>query len=262
MQDESLTGNLMPEKKDSGTVQSVLKCLSALDYLIEQSFDRPGAGLTEIATALDLRPTNVRNLLKTMEQAGYVSRPDGRLYAPGPHCRGMIRAAACRTLRELLEPEIARLAEETGESTVLATMINGRRRVLCRCQGSSEVVVALPALDEPDDAWSLVTTRVMLAYLPEEELLQHVTQHGFPGADWDNITDWKALHAALDRIRAAEEAEDFPRDTYAVAYPLLDAEGRLLGALGIHLPRYRARAEFKRKLHQRVAGIRALAARI
>ena len=252
----------MPEKKDSGTVQSVLKCLSALDYLIEQSFDRPGAGLTEMAAALDLRPTNLRNLLKTMEQAGYVSRPDGRLYAPGPHCRGMIRAVASRTLRELLEPEIVRLAGETGESAVLTTMVNGRRRVLCRCQGSSEVVVALPASDEPDDAWSLVTTRVMLAYLPEEELLLHVARHGFPGARWDDIADWGALHAALDRIRAAEAAEDFPRDTYAVAYPLLDAEGRLLGALGIHLPRYRAGAEFKRDLRRRAGSIRALAARI
>ncbi len=252
----------MPEKKDSGTVQSVLKCLSALDYLIEQSFIRPGAGLTEIATALDLRPTNVRNLLKTMEKAGYVSRPDGRLYAPGPHCRGMIRAAACRALRELLEPEIVRLAGETGESAVLTTMVNGRRRVLFRCQGSSEVVVALPASDERDDAWSLVTTRAMLAYLPEEELQHHVERHGFPGASWDGIADWETLRAALNRIRAAEAAEDLPRDTYAVAYPLLDAEGQLLGALGIYLPRYRARGEFKQDLRKRVEGIRALAGRL
>ncbi|MGE4565819.1 MAG: helix-turn-helix domain-containing protein, partial [Victivallaceae bacterium] len=158
-------------KEDSGTVRSVIKALAALDFVVEESMIRPGVGLSEIAAALDIQPTTARNILKTMELVGYIDRAQGRLYVPGGKCFGMSRAAMIAgRLNLVMAPHLAELAREGGESLVLTTLFNGRRKVLLRNQGDSPVVVDIRNAEQERSGCELVTTRILLAYAAPAEL--------------------------------------------------------------------------------------------
>ena len=174
---------------EKGSVKSVLKALGALDFVLEQSMTRPGVGLSEIAAALAIRPTTARNILKTMEQAGYIGRAGDRLYVPGPKCHGMSRGARVSArLMKVMPPVLERLAADLGESFVVTTLFNGMRKVLLRQQGSSPIVVETRNAEQDAMAYRLVTTRIMLAFTSENELDLFIGQNGLPGREWTAST--------------------------------------------------------------------------
>lgn len=242
-------------KKDTGTVKSVLKALSALDFVMEQSMTRPGVGLSEVAAALEIQPTTTRNILKTMEMAGYIGRAGNRLYVPGPKCHGMSRGArVADRLVKVMTPVLDRLAEEIGESFVVSTLFNGMRKVLLRRHGMAPIVVETRSAEQDNMAYRLVTTRIMLAFASGRELDLYVGLNGLPGREWDGIDSRRLLDEHLHRLKTAGYAEGLTGDksTYAAAFPLLDDTGMMLGALGIHMPAFRADPEKKRKIFARV----------
>ena len=240
----------MQKKEESGSVKSVLKALGALDFVLEQSMTRPGVGLSEIAAALAIRPTTARNILKTMEQAGYIGRAGDRLYVPGPKCHGMSRGARVSArLMKVMPPVLERLAADLGESFVGTTLFNGMRKVLLRQQGSSPIVVETRNAEQDAMAYRLVTTRIMLAFTSENELDLFIGQNGLPGREWDGIDSRDGLEARLRQLKLAGYAEDeIPAGIYAAAFPLLDGTGMMLGALGLFLPSFRLTAGEKSRI--------------
>ncbi len=240
-------------KEDSGTVRSVIKALAALEFVVEESMTRPGVGLSEIAAALEIQPTTARNILKTMELAGYIDRAERRLYVPGGKCFGMSRAAMIAgRLNKVMAPRLAELAREGGESLVLTTLFNGRRKVLLRNQGDSPVVVDIRNAELERSGCELVTTRIMLAYAAASELELYLRRNGFPKEAWDGIADRAALDRALEALRRAGYAEMIGGEIYAAAFPLLDGAGMLLGALGVFLPVFRLSVESKEAVFGRI----------
>ncbi len=236
-------------KEDSGTVRSVIKALNALEFVLEESMTRPGVGLSEIAAALEIQPTTARNILKTMEQSGYIGRAEGKLYIPGAKCVGMSRAAMIAgRLTRVMTPHLAGLAREGGESLVLTTLFNGRRKVLLRRQGDSPVVVDVRNAEQERSDCELVTTRILLAFAAPSELDLYLRRNGFPGAAWSQISDRAGLDRALDELRRAGFAEKIEGEIYSAAFPLLDASGMMLGALGVFLPLFRVTPEAKEEI--------------
>ncbi len=237
------------KESESGIVKSVLKALAALEFVNAENLSRDGVGLAEIAAALNLQATTTRNLLKTLEQAGYLARTGNRLYAPGPKCRELARGAVISAIMHRTAAKVlAVISRETGESTVLTTLLNGRRKVLLRQQGSASVVVASSSTEQEKDGYALVTTRILLAYASASEVDAFVANYGWPLGEWDNILDRQSLNAAIDKIRNSGYVESIDSETAALAVPVLSSGGELLGALGIYLPKYRFTPEVSSKL--------------
>ncbi len=242
-------------KEDTGIVKSVLKALAALEFVVEESMTRPGVGLSEIARALEIQPTTARNILKTMEQAGYIARTGDRLYTGGGKCRGMSRAALVSgRLLQVIKPELAHLAHDSGESLVVTTLVNGRRKVLLRQQGGASIVVDTRNAEQEQRGYALVTTRIMLAFAAASEVDLFVARNGLPAGEWGRIHTREELNAALGELRRAGYAEaNVPAESfYAAAFPLLDAAGMMVGALGVYLPLFRGSPEVKMELFSRI----------
>ncbi len=237
-------------KEDTGTVKSVLKALAALDFVMEQSMVKPGVGLSEVAGALEIQPTTARNILKTMEMAGYIGRAGDRLYVPGPKCFGMSRGArVASSLMKVMPAVLERLAADIGESLVVATLFNGMRKVLLRRQGMSPIVVETRSAEQDNMAYHLVSTRIMLAFASARELDLFVELNGLPGREWDGIDSRQQLDEYLSRLRTAGFAEDYPgKEVYAAAFPLLDSSGMILGGLGMYMPLFRLTPERKQQI--------------
>lgn len=234
---------------DESPVKVVKKALDALDFLVEVSLEKRGVGLGEIAERVAVQPTTIRNILKTMEQCGYVSRIEGRLYVPGCKCQGMIRASILTgSNSDYIEDEMRSLAQSTGESVVLATLLAGNRRVLMRVE-SGEIIRVDSKSAEMSSFWSLVTTRVLMAYASPDEIDMALNIHGMPGNAWAKVNNRQDLMQELRVIRNDGYIEDEPTpDTFAIALPVLHSTSGLLACIGLYMPKFRLSKERRLEL--------------
>lgn len=224
---------------DNTPVKVVKKALDALEYVIEESLNKPGVTLSEIAEYTGEQATTVRNILKTLEQCGYLSRPAGRLYSPGPKCSGLSRVSMCRDLISIAGVSLNTLAQVTGESVVLATLVGGTRRVLVRVEGG-ELIRVNSQVAEDGSFWSLVTSRVLTAYIPADEVDLVIGENGLPDSSWPGAETRSKLDKRLSEIRTNGLAEDHPNsESYSLSIPLLQPGGNILGSIGLYMPSFR-----------------------
>lgn len=220
-------------------LQSVKNALGALDYILEQYREGQGASLTEIASHLGLQNTTTRNMLKTMEGCGYLSRGSGRSYLPGPKCMDIERS--CQSSKELLEiagKYLSAIADKSGEGLVLTTILGGKRKVLLRVAGGNIVSVD-PNMAENKAAYSMVTNRIMLAYATPQELQIFIDEYGLPTGDWNGVREYEDLVIELMKIKKQGYEEYREEHLASIAYPVFGSRGTVIAAIGSFIPIYR-----------------------
>jgi IclR family transcriptional regulator, acetate operon repressor len=97
----------------------------ALDLLAQVCADPP-ISLTECARRADLPASTALRLLRTMDAAGFVARDAGGAFRPGARVLQIGATALGRqSLVGLAQPSLARIVEQTGESTYLVVRGSG-----------------------------------------------------------------------------------------------------------------------------------------
>lgn len=199
---------------------------------------REPARLTELALATHRPKSSTLRLLTSLVTGGLLSRdPDGRFH-PGPL---VARLATLRhswdELARRIRPELRRLARGTRESAGFSVRDGDARLLLVRVHSPESV------RDHLEEGARLPLTRgaageVLLAFDADRRRghLKEVRARG-----------WAASFGARDRNVAA------------VAVPLLDRDGRLLGALSVSGPITRVTSE---RVPSMVAALRASADRL
>jgi len=217
-------------------VKSIKKAFDALDYVMQSSRSGVGATLSDIAESLDEKQTTMRNILKTMEACGYLARKD-KLYVPGAKTGDLARTNSREALIKAAAPLLAQAAQKSGESFVLTSVYNGKREVISRYNGSNEVGVNT-GVAENKKVYSLVTTRIFLAFASNIEREQFYKTNGLPGNEWLETSDGK-LEQALDKLKKAGFAAERNKSLCAYAFPLMDGSGNVLGSIGVYAPAFR-----------------------
>ncbi len=233
-------------------VKSIKKAFDALDYVMRTNRCGIGATLSDIAENLDEKQTTMRNILKTMEACGYLAR-NGKLYVPGAKTGDLMRTNNREKLIELLSPLLKQAAQKSGESFVLTSVYDGRREVISRYNGSNEVGVNTNVA-ENKAVYSLVTTRILLAFANNLEREQFYENNGYPGKEWleasgDNLTQ------ALDKLKENGFAVERNDALCAYAFPVLDSKGNILASFGAYAPTFRVNRETEQELLAVLSGI-------
>jgi DNA-binding IclR family transcriptional regulator len=86
------------------------------------------------------------------------------------------------------------------------------------------------------------SSKVLLAYLPDEEVNAIVAEKGLPKLCTNTITDLPTLRKELERIRErgyADSLEETDPGAWGVATPIFDWRGRVVGAIGLAGPTQR-----------------------
>ncbi len=240
------------EVAPTAPVQSVKRALDVLDLLAEVSLHGQAASLQQVADHLGVPVTTAHNLLKTLMVCQYAVREPTGGYGLGVRCGDLTRAARLgANLGETAGAVVRQLAEATGESVVLVSLLRGHRRPLLRVEGSAVVRVDA-AFDEREPFFEMVTGRVLAAYASPRELAEVVRVHGLPGDGWAGIDTPELLETALAEVRAVGSAEDRPSggEVTSMAAPVVDSGGALIGALGLYQPSFRADEERVRRLRE------------
>lgn len=233
------------------TVERTAEVIEALETL-------DGAGVTELATHLDLSKSTAYHYLATLRQEELVVK-DGEQYElslqfllSGEYVRNRNR------LYKYGKDEVEELAEDTGEYANLFTEEHGTGINLYKVRGSDAVGSGYQTdkLQRPDYLHCTATGKAILAFLPRDRVDEILDQHGLPEQTANTITDRDELYEELDAVRQQEYAhndEEEVQGLRAVGAPVIDRDENVLGSLSVAGPTSRLKGEqFEERLPEKV----------
>ncbi|MCV2393099.1 IclR family transcriptional regulator [Actinotalea sp. M2MS4P-6] len=227
----------------AGDGRSVQRVAAVLEFVAGRSLGA-APGVVEIARGTGLEKSVVSRLLRTLADAGLLSRDEGSGYRIGARLFAIGVAAHDARLVELGERVVAELADRFGERSELFT------RTANRC-----MTVATAAPDSPLQVtgWVGLTYPLASSAAGRALLLDHddvavrrvveavgVGGRG-PNAPHDSLDVLGRL--AADRARGYVLAvEEVDRDLIGIAVPVRGAQGRIIASLVVSGPVDRLRA--------------------
>lgn len=124
--------------RDETIIRSVERALRLLVVAAESA---EGIGLVDASRAVQLAPSTVTRMLRTLEASGFVQRRDDGNYVAGAE---LIRLGALHSsespMQRLAQPYLDQLAGSTGESCYLAVALDREWATYVRMSPSSRAV--------------------------------------------------------------------------------------------------------------------------
>ncbi|WP_248910854.1 IclR family transcriptional regulator [Halocatena marina] len=197
------------------------------------------AGVTELASRLDMSKSTVHDHLSTLKKYDFVTKHDDGTYSLG---LGFFEigeyARKRRKIYEIARPEVKSLADETGELANLLVEEHGRGVYLYRARGKKAVTLDTHT-GKRRYLHNTALGKSILAHLPEERVNEILDMHGLPASTKSTITDRDMLFEELEEIYERGVAycgQERVEGLQCVAAPILSNDSRVLGAISIAAP--------------------------
>lgn len=218
---------------------TLLRSVRVLFGLIEAG--RPMT-VTRLATALGLPASTTHRILNVLKDAGYVAQnEDSGAYGPGP---ALLRASAmlsvAGTFQALVDATLAELCERSGESAFYAAYLRESQRL--RFVKTLHSHHAIQYVLRPEQTYSLLwgaTGDAIASCLPPQTLRAIYERDKDSGEGVAPVPDWETLQTHLRQVREQGHAISHGQrheGSFAIAAPVVDAQGHPLGCVGIAMP--------------------------
>lgn len=219
------------------TVKSIEKAMSVLELLTDRALENRPLTLSEITKETAIPQVTARNILRTLEKCGYVTRIRHGQYEEGERCCKLFRSSGIiRHLTVAAAPILQKLSHDLNESVLLATIVNGKRVELIRCRVSHDNLKA-PEWHANEEFYSMRTTRVMLAWFSKTQLEYFIERNKLPAYNaWPEVNNSSAnLKHELKKIRINGGCRDIYGETLAIAVPVKNKAGDIVASLGCYM---------------------------
>lgn len=221
-----------------------VKTATRIAEIVEALLELEHASLSELARHLDLADSTLHDHLTTLESLGYVVRDDKeyrvslRFLEVGEKVRNQL------SVYQVADPEVSKLADETGEHASLMIEENGMGVILVIAKGTDAV-----NLDAYAGRRVVLTAnapgKAILAHLPERRVERIIDQQGLPEYTEHTITEREDLFEELAAIRErgyATDTEELVEGVKAISVPVI-SRNRVQGALTVGGPAHRMEGE-------------------
>lgn len=225
--------------KHTDTSGQRINALSKGFNIIEELNGRENAGVSELATALDMPTSTVHVYLQTLEELGYVVAEEN-----GYRLSLRFLDIGCQVRSHLdvfsaARGEMIDLCQTTGETVGIGVVENNKRVQLWQVEGDDAVNDNIHVGEHTYLHWTSLG-KTLLASLSAEEIDHIVDRQGLPEATENTITDRAELFEEVERIRRQGftiEDEERKIGIRSVSVPLTDVDGNTVAALGINVPK-------------------------
>ena len=224
-------------------IQSLERGMRALLYLSE----RRTAGVTEVAEKLGVNKSTAYRILETLMSFNMVAQdPATAKYKLGP---GILQLSdqllKGLNIISVAKPHMARLVDETGESSHLCMLSNDRAVVIDQIMTDlRRTVNAREGNTEP--VYCSAVGKCLVACCDEEKRESIISKIDFVPFTKNTITDKERLRSELDRIVEQGYAVDdgeLSEDIICIAAPIYNHSGKALYSVGISGPKSRIKAK-------------------
>ncbi len=198
-----------------------------------------GAGVSELAAELDMAKSTVHAHLRTLVERGYVVQDaDGTYHLSLSFLTlgGSVRQS--RTVYERVEPLLAELAEETGE-TVNYVVESRKQLTFVGSVAGQDGIRTDVDIGFRTALHTIPEGKLVLAHLPESRRTEIIDEIDFPIG---NTQGRAAFLAELEDLREAGVAwgrETIVENVTSVSVPVVDNEGTFYGAIVVAGPTLR-----------------------
>ncbi|HVZ01369.1 MAG TPA: IclR family transcriptional regulator C-terminal domain-containing protein [Dongiaceae bacterium] len=212
-----------------------------------EAFGQGGDRLTiaEAAKRTGLDRATARRCLLTLVDGGYAFY-DGKFFALTPRVLRLGYAYIATTpLPRQLQPFLEQLSEATQESSS-AAILDGAEIVYIARSSLRRVMSIGLSVGSRLPAYCSSMGRVLLAALPEDEMLETLRRGERIARTPKTLTSIKALAAEIGRVRMQGYAvidEELELGLRSIAVPILDSAGGTVAALNTGLQAARATPE-------------------
>lgn len=216
-----------------------------LDILELLSSEEIGLSLSDIARSLDRSVSEIFRMLAVLEQRGYVAQDgvSGRYVLTTYLFEIAHRLPIVRRLTSVAGPRMAALSREIRQSIHLGVITNNELLVVGQTDSPSNNVMSVK-LGAKISVWSASSGRVVMAFMPKEELEQLYADVPLPSG----VTR-RDLDKDLAKIREVgyEVRDSFVvRGIVNISAPVLDHSGHAIAALTVpHIERIGEDIEFQ-----------------
>lgn len=230
-------------------IQSVGRALDLLECLASTS---GGMALSELARRLNLRPTTVHNILKTLRLRGYVDQePESLRYRLGLKCYDLARGALRgRNLPEMALPFLRKLAAEVDETVVLSVLEQSELYFIVSVP-SQQMLAVNYNRNWVQDGYHTASGRVLLAFADPDVLERYVAAHPLNTSTKCGLRSRADLERELAKIRKDGYAilrREGATAVCAVAAPIRDFSGKVIAGVGLSLPALRFHGAHRKKI--------------
>lgn len=222
------------------SVQTTLKIVEALKEL-------EGAGVTDLAEQVGVSKGTIHNHLATLEHEDYIVKKDGE-YNLGFRFLDVANTVKKRVkIGDLVQKEVDKLAEESGEMVLYTAEEHGLGVCLYRALGENAVQTPL-YIGHRETLHHTAVGKSILAHLPEERVREIIDEHGLEQKTDNTITDPDELFNELKKVRkegiAYNRGETIP-GLIGVGAPITDQSGDTVFGISIIGPTSRLDSEEK-----------------
>lgn len=202
--------------------------------IVEALTERDGAGVTELATELDVSKSAVHNHLSTLSDLGYVTSTDGTYRLTHGFLRLGLITRERNPIYRAAKAELRTLARTTGEIVNLVVPEGDYGVYLYRVGDGTHPIPEGGRLALHASA----SGKAILAYRSREAVDAFVDEHGLPALTERTITDPANLRSQLRSIRDRRVAFDRGEQTegwQCVASPIV-VDGHPVAAISVSGP--------------------------
>ena len=209
-----------------------------LDIIELLSGKENGLSQSEIARALNRSVSEIFRMLVVLEERGYVAiDPDTDRYGLTTRLFEIAhRTPSVKRLTALAGPLMRRLARTTHQSVHLTVLSEDAVLVVGQVDPVANNILSV-RLGARIELWRASSGRVILAFLPAEDLAEILARYPLPA----NLTE-EQVRAELEQIRGQghEITDSFVvRGIVNIAVPVIDHTGHAVAGMTIpHLERY------------------------
>lgn len=219
-------------------IQSVERSLMILDALSRAS--EIGYSLGEISKEVGINASTTHHLLCTLGYYQVVEQdPVSKRYRLGIHLVELGNSAMASTsLARLARRYVNQLWEYAGQSCSLL-VFHGLMRSQILGTSSQQMLSAKPAPLEVSSLHSTGSGKLLLAFLPEQELQDYLRRTRLERFTASTITKPDDLTRELEEIRIkgyALDCEEYGKGVRCIAVPIKDASLHVVGCLDMVFP--------------------------
>lgn len=218
------------ESQSSATVEAVENSFEIIRTLQELN----GAGVTELATHLDMSKSGIHKHLTTLRELGFVIQRNHeyRLSFEFLSVSQMLRTD--NIMYNVGAPEVDNLAEKSGVSAYLIVLEETRAYCIYTAEGENSIEMDLEVGDKiPFHSTS--AGKAILSSLPEKQR-DRLLDENLPEKTDNTICDLTALEEEIDSIQQKEVAFEDEENVYGmrgVAAPIEQPDNGTVGAVGL-----------------------------
>lgn len=195
-------------------------------------------GPTEVAQKLGMNKTTVIRLMSTLVATGLLRKTaTGRKYALGGTIMDLARAfLASADLKTVSLPYLQKLRDITGETISIDVRQGDERVCILIVEGNNPVRLGAKVVGERATLHAGSDSKLLLAYLPDEEVNNVLERTGMPRYTDATIINKKKLLKETEKIRRqgfAISKEERWEYAYCISAPIRDYTSQVVAAVSI-----------------------------